>query len=99
LLIGKSKRINDGEIVLGSNGISNNNRVIARYRMSVWNILIPFLQLTKILLNISKKWTIIERKKIWKIVFLLNVKAVEIQFKLALINMFPRLYKLYKIIK
>jgi glycosyltransferase involved in cell wall biosynthesis len=96
LMVGKSKRLNKGEVILGISGISNNNRAIARYRKSIWNIFIPFFQLTKLLLKISKKWTLIEKKEIWKKLFLLNAKAIEIQFKLDLIRLFPKFYKVYK---
>jgi len=96
LVIGKSNRVNKGELILGTNGASNDSRFMARYRASIRNIFIPFLQLTKLLLKISKNWTLIEKKAIWKQLFLLNVKAIELQFKLSLINFFPWLYQMYK---
>jgi glycosyltransferase involved in cell wall biosynthesis len=88
LKFGKFKRIGEGEVILGRNGISHND-IFSKYRTGVINLVIPFKNLILISFKLLYKAKL--RKKI-----LLSINLLKLNFTAFIWQSKVLLYELYK---
>jgi glycosyltransferase involved in cell wall biosynthesis len=83
---GKANRHCDGYVILGREGFSNSGAIFKHYRKTWTHWLLPFLELNRVVLQISKKFPVPDRVSVWRRLIALNLQAVYLSTKIEVRN-------------